>query len=457
MDRRKFLQSSAAAASALTIPTSVLRGSETSKAAREPRKVGLIGCGWYGKVNLIHLLQVEDVEVVSVCDVDSDKVKQAAILFAKRNASGNRPQVFGDYRKQLEQLKHDLIIVGTPDHWHALPTIAAMESGAHVYCEKPTACDVLESKAMLDTARRLNRKLQIGTQRRQIPHLLTVKKDIVEAGLLGDIGLAEMCCYYHMRNNNTLEQSPDLEPPPHLDYEMWTGPAPMKPYNGIIHPKGWRAFMEYGNGIVGDMCVHLFDMTRWMLDLGWPKSISSSGGVLVAPNSRANITDTQNCTFKYDDVELLWTHRTWGAAPDPEYSWATVIYGAKGTLKLDFKKFEFIPRGGGKRIKGNTQPDLENFPQDQPDHKDWDVDLVGARGTRALMKDWLAAIDNDTLPIADIKQGHISSASCILANLSLEVGRTLHWDPDTHQILGDQDANKLLQRPYRKPWTHPAG
>ena len=123
-----------------------------------------------------------------------------------------------------------------------------------------------------------------------------------------------MYCYYHMR---ATANPPDTAPPPNLNYEMWTGPAPMRPYNSLVHPRGWRAFMEYGNGIMGDMCIHMFDMVRWMMDLGWPKRISSAGGILVDKASKANISDTQSAVFDYGDLQCNWNQRSWGSAPEP--------------------------------------------------------------------------------------------------------------------------------------------
>ena len=121
----------------------------------------------------------------------------------------------------------------------------------------------------------------------------------------------------------------------------------MRPYNPIVHPRGWRAFMEYGNGIMGDMCIHMFDMARWMLELGWPQRISSTGGILVDKESKANIADTQSATFDFGDLEVVWQHRTWGEAADPKYPWAATFYGDKGTLKASVMGYDFIPQGGG--------------------------------------------------------------------------------------------------------------
>ena len=205
---------------------------------------------------------------------------------------------------------------------------------------------------MLAAARKHQRVVQVGTQRRSTPHIIEARDRFIREGKLGKIGLVEMCCYYHMR---ATENPPDTDPPPYLDYEMWTGPAPMRPYNRLVHPRGWRAFMEYGNGIVGDMCIHMFDMVRWMLGLGWPKRVSSEGGILVDKQSKANISDTQTATFDYDDLKIVWQHRTWGAAPDPDpnYAWSSTFYGDKGTLKVSVYSYDF--RAGRRQGRGASR------------------------------------------------------------------------------------------------------
>ncbi|MEM1071186.1 MAG: Gfo/Idh/MocA family oxidoreductase, partial [Planctomycetota bacterium] len=294
MDRRKFLSQSATVASLAALSTRAY-----AAPAMKPRRVALIGCGWYGKCDLLQLLNVEPVEVVSLCDVDSQMLAEAADLFALRQVSKKRPRTFSDYNAMLAEKDFDIVLIATPDHWHALPMIAAVNAGADVYVQKPTGVDVLESKAMLDAARRTGRVVQVGTQRRSTPHLIEAKERVVDAGLLGEIAHAEVCCYYHMRARGN---PPDSKPPTNLDYEAWTGPAPMRPYNALVHPRSWRAFMEYGNGIVGDMCVHMLDMVRWQLELGWPDRISSTGGILVDTESKANISDTQTATFGFDDL-----------------------------------------------------------------------------------------------------------------------------------------------------------
>ena len=296
--------------------------------------------GWYGKIDLFRLIQVEPVEVVAMCDVDRNMLDHAAKMTATRQKSGREPRKYGDYKEMLAQEEMDLVLINTPDHWHALQMIDACRAGIDIYCQKPISVDIREGQAMLAAARKYDRVVQIGTQRRSTPYLIEAKERIVEEGLLSDIGHVEICCYYHMRANRN---PPDTSAPGYLDYDMWTGPAPMLPYNEMRHPRSWRAFMEYGNGIVGDMCVHMLDMVRWMLDLGWPLKVSSSGGILVQKESKANITDTQTVTFEYEKFPVVWTHRSWGTPPDPDYPWAAFIYGSKGTLKASVNRYDFLP------------------------------------------------------------------------------------------------------------------
>lgn len=447
MKRRKFLQATATAASIAAIAARAHADEKT-----KPRRVGLIGCGWYGKCDLLQLMNIEPVEVVSLCDVDSNMLTEAQSLFASRQVSQNTPRIYSDYTKMLAEKDLDIVLIATPDHWHALPMIAAVEAGADVYVQKPTGVDVLESKAMLEAARRTNRVVQVGTQRRSTPHLIEAKERIVDAGLLGDIAHAEVCCYYHMRAKGS---PPDTTAPDYLDYEAWTGPAPMRPYNEMVHPRGWRAFNEYGNGIVGDMCVHMLDMVRWQLGLGWPDSISSQGGILVDLNSKANITDTQTATFGFDDLNVVWTHRSWGDAPDAKYPWAGIIYGDKGTLKLSVNSYDFTPRGGGKAMHGEALIETDKFPTDVTDQKDWRLELHVASAIRGHMRNFLHCVDSREKPIADIEQGHISSASCVMANNALVLDRTIRFDPESHTVPGDDEATAMLARPYRAPYKHP--
>jgi predicted dehydrogenase len=444
MNRREFLQATAAGVALSSM------GAYAAEFADQKKRVGLIGCGWYGKCDLLRLIQVAPVEVVSLCDVDRRMLSEAVDIVASRQASKRKPRTYSDYRQMLKEKDLDLVIIATPDHWHALPMIAACEAGADIYVQKPIGVDVVECQAMVAAARKHKRVVQVGTQRRSTPHLIEARDQILKTGKLGKIALVEICCYYHMRAR---ENPPDTAPPDYLDYEMWTGPAPMRPYNKLVHPRGWRAFNEYGNGIVGDMCIHMLDMVRWMMDLGWPISVSSSGGILVDKASKANISDTQSATFDFGDLKVVWTHRTWGESPDPKYPWAATFYGDKGTLKASVNSYDYIPLGGrGTPIHKDVVMELEQYPEDKTEK---DLERHVAPAIRGHMKDLLQNIASRGKPVADIEQGYISSASSILANLSMQLGRTLQWDATKGRVIGDKEANRLLRRPYRSPWVHP--
>ncbi|MGA2501785.1 MAG: Gfo/Idh/MocA family oxidoreductase [Tepidisphaeraceae bacterium] len=445
MNRRDFLKAAAAG-----FALSTLGGYVAHAAEQKTYRVGLIGTGWYGKSDLFRLIQVSPVEVVSLCDPDKHMLAEAADLTAQRQKNKKRPRLYGDYREMLKEKDLDIVLVGSPDHWHSLQMIAAVEAGADVYCQKPISCDVLEGEAMVAAARKHNKVVQVGTQRKSTPHLIDVKKNIVETGMLGKIGHVELCCYFHMRANG----NPPVQPvPDFFDYETWTGPAPLRPYDGLPHVRWWRTFMEYGNGICGDMCVHMYDTARWILNLGWPKKVTSVGGILVQKEGKSNIADTQVATFEHPEFNVVWQHRTWGTAPDPDYPWAIFIHGEKGTLKASTMRADFIPDGNGEKIHKDVVYEKEQFPEDVTEK---DIELNAAPATRLHMKDFLAAIEKRGKPVADIQEGHTSTASCILANVSMALGgRPLVYDPAKRLVVGDAEATRLLRRPWRAGYKHP--
>ena len=444
MDRRKFLRAGSAG-----LALSATAGYAQEFVARKSKRVGLIGTGWYGKSDLFRLLQVAPIEVVSLCDVDRRMLAETAEMVAARQASKQKPRTYGDYREMLRERDLDVVLVATPDHWHALPMIAAVEAGADVYVQKPISVDVVEGQAMISAARRHQRVVQVGMQRRSTPHLIDARDRIIKPGKLGRIGLVEIYCYYHMRAKL---DPPDTPSPPYLDYEMWTGPAPRRPFNVLVHPRRWRSFMEYSNGIIGDMGVHMFDMVRWLLGLGLPKRISSSGGILVEKDSRANTPDTQLATFDYGDLSVVWQHRSWGQAPDAKYPWGATFYGDQGTLKAGVFGYDFLPLGKGSPLHQDVTYELEQYPEDRTEK---DLERHVAPAIRGHLRDFLRSVASRGRPVADIEEGHISTASCILANIAMQLGRTLTWDAQSQQVVADEEANRRLQRPYRQPWVHP--
>ncbi len=440
MNRRDFLQSSAAAGVALASTATLAAGEN-----QPPRRLraGVIGTGWYGMVNCRHLINEggDGVEVTALCDVDSQMLREAADEVQRR--TNRRPQTFGDFREMLRPRNLDVVIVGTPDHWHALTAIAAMEAGADVYVEKPICHTYLEGKAMVDTARRLNRVVQVGTQRRSTPHIVSAR-EFYQEGRLGRVGMIRAFCYYSMRGN---ANPPVEQPPEHFNYDFWTGPAPMRPYTRLVHPRTWRKFKEYSNGILGDMGIHMLDVARWFTGDRYPRRISSTGGIYVLRGGRPNITDTQTVTYDYPDKTIIWEHRTYGRFEHPGVGWGVTFYGERGTLQVTLESWDFFPHRGGEAIHRDAV-------RDERDDPDYERAVIAPAG-RAHWQNFLDCVRNRRRPVADIEEGHISTAMCVLGTVSQELGRSLNWNADRQQFENDEEANRLLRRDYRQPWEYP--
>jgi len=445
MQRRDFLRDGARLAALAPLATTT---GAAEPAAGAPLRVGLIGCGWYGKTDLFHLMQVAPVEVVGLCDVDSAMREAAAELVAGRQPSGNKPPLFGDYRTLLAEARPQVVLVATPDHWHCLPTIAACRAGCDVYVQKPISFDVVEGRAMVAAARKYGRTVQVGLQRRSTPHLLEARDRFIATGKLGKIAAVDIHSYYGSRP----AFPPAADPPATLDWEMYCGPAPRIDFHPQLHPRAWRDCIEFSNGQTGDLCVHFYDLVRFFLGLGWPQRVSASGGALLRPaGSTIRLHDTQTALFDHGAVQVVWTQRNWGENPDPAYPWGATLYGDQGTLKLSVQTYDFQPKGGGAAEHGVFLDERATYPEDAT-HKE--TEPFAASATRRHMADFLAARSAGRRPVADIAEGHVSSAACILANLSMRLGRTITLDSEGG-VVGDAEAEALLARPYRAPWTHP--
>ena len=423
----------------------------STSATALPYRVGVVGSGWFGKLDLFTLMQVAPVEPVALCDVDRTMLEDAGAQTMARADSvlkpAKRPALYEDYRAMLAAHTFDIVIVATPDHWHTLPTLAALKAGANVYLEKPVSVDVVEGRALVGAARAAKHTVQTGMQRRSTKFLIEARDKVVRAGLLGKVAQVDIYGFYHQR--------PPHFPPPSpapAFWDIYCGPAPVVPYNTAIHPRQWRAFMEFGNGYMGDIGVHFIDCCRFLLDLRWPRSISSSGGIYVDKDSAATVPDTQIAAFQYDDMLMTWTNRQWGQGTDPATPWGARLYGDKGTLRVTPTGYDFTPAGAKTpTMSAELGPELTEFPSDQALSN---VDKPLFAITRENMRDFVRALKTGTRPASDIEEGYISTSICALANLSMKLGRPLKWDGEN--IVGDAQAQSMLARPYRAPWVHPA-
>ena len=444
LPRRGVLQGAAAVAA--------LSSSAFAAETPRPYRVGVIGVGWFGKLDLFSMMQIAPIEVVALADVDRNMVAEAADKVMQRTDSvrrpTHRPATYHDYRDMLARHHFDIVIVATPDHWHALPTIAAINAGAHVYMEKPVTVDMREGEAVIAAARAKNRVVQVATQRRTSPFVQDAKTRVIDPGLLGKVGHVEVFCYYHQRPAHF---SPPSQPPENLDWDFYCGPAPLIPFRREMHIRDWRAFFEFGNGYMGDVGVHMIDTARYLLALDWPKRVSSDGGIFIDKLSASNVPDVQSATLEFDDLVMTWTNRQWGSMPDDDEQWGVALYGEKGQLRIYNKGYQFIPLQG-ERIASRLPDETDRYPLDATWWLNWEQPLAAL--TRHHMRDFLDAVDAGRRPTADIEEGHKSTACCILANTAMKLGRTLNWDGQ--HVVGDAEADAALARAYRAPWTHPS-
>lgn len=444
VSRRDFLASTAATGMALAAPA--VHGAEKN----EKHRTALIGSGWWGMNILRAAIQAGRFEVVAMCDVDRRILDPAAAEVEK--LTGSAPKKYGDFRELLDKEKPGIAIVATPDHWHPLVTIAAVQAGAHVYVEKPIGHTIGEGRAMVNAARSTGKVVQVGTHRRVSPHNVS-GREFIRSGKLGKVGMVRAFVHY---GGGPEKPRRNVEPPRELDWNMWCGPGPLRPYNGDpkspwgggIHPRGFRQYLDYANGTLGDWGVHWMDQILWILDEKWPKTVYSTGGrpikgppILTKEEQTTDAPDHQVAVLQFEDFTATWEHRQFaGNNAEKGESVGCYFYGTKGTFHMGWQSgWVFYPTGRGKEpIRQAPQlhkPDDQNIPE--------------------LWADFLAAIKTGKRPVCDIEEIHYSTNLSLLGMLSYKLGRSVRWDGQQEVILGDPEANQLLRREYRPPWKYP--
>jgi predicted dehydrogenase len=414
-NRRRFL--GAAAALALHRPAS---------AAGEKVRLGLIGCGWYGMVDLNAAFKAGGVEAVALCDADSKHLAEAAAAVEKRQ--GSPPKTFKHHRELLDQPGLDAVVIATPPQWHALQFIDACRKRLHVYCEKPLAYDIREGRAMVEAARKSGAVVQVGFQRRQSAAFQQAARYIRD-GHAGRIVQVDVNIHY---TAGTPDPSPQ-DPPASLDWDLWCGPAPKLPYSPAIAHRSWRLEAAYGNGHLVDWGIHLMDAARVALGETTPKSVTAAGGIY---HYKGKITtpDTLTAHFEFEKCPVVWRHRLWGAAEYlPETNNGITFFGENESVFAADNRWVVIPRKGERRV-------------------------TEARSDAGLlhMQDFLEAVRNRRRPSCTIEDAYDSTTTVQLGMIAYRAGGRVDWDRAREQIPGNPAAAKLLKRDYRAPYRHPA-
>jgi len=440
VNRRDFLKTTAGAAAGLALAAPFVHAAEKAPAKY---KTALVGSGWWGMNILREAIAAGQSTVVGLCDVDTRALDKTGAEVEKLN--GDKPARYADYRELIEKEKPDILINATPDHWHPLITIAAVKAGAHVYVEKPISHTVLEGRAMVKAARDAGKIVQVGTHRRISPHNVS-GRDFIRSGKLGKVGMVRT--FVHYAGGGPEQPQANEEAPKGLNWDMWCGPAPLRPFNRRIHPRGFRQFLDYANGQLGDWGIHWLDQVLWALDQKGPKKVFSTGGrpikgkpVNDGAAQTSDSPDHQVVAYEFDDLTVTWEHRMFaGNNAEKGENVGCYFYGTEGTLHMGWQQgWRFYPVSGKEPI--HTPPQLN-----QPD----------AQNIKELWADFLASIKSGKLPTSDIELGHRSTTMALLGMLSLKHGKSVAWDADKEEILGDPEASKLLTREYRKPWAYPS-
>lgn len=437
MQRRTFLQTTSAAAGLAVFQAAAADEPAGKKSANDRVSVCVAGVRGRGGSLLATFAALPDVDVKYVCDLDDDVLKSRIAQVEQR--TGKRPEAIKDFRKALEDKSLDALVLGTPDHWHALPTIFACQAGKDVYVEKPDGHNILEGRTMVAAGKKYGRVIQMGTQSRSGKHMASAMAYIAEKNL-GKVRFAKA---WESARQGSIGKPADSDPPPGIDYDTWLGPAPKRPFNVRRFHGNWRWFFDYGTGDLGNDGVHRLDMARWALEtgiaaqgeqpIGLPRAVSALGGKYYFDDMQ-EWPDTLMVTYDYPGYLLTYEMRVWNAYHLHDESEGAALYGDNGSIIIGNGRWRAFD-AKGKLVKEdaagyNDAGHAQNF-----------VDCMRTRNK----------------PTADLETvGHPSSLLCHLGNVAWRTGRTVRFDPETYSFGNDEEANRLLTRPeYRKPWLLP--
>ena len=437
-DRRSFLQSSSTLLAGAGMVSGMPIGSRAASiiGANETVTVGVIGCNGMGFSDLKAHLALPNVSCAALCDVDANVLEKRAAEVAQM--TGKNPQTYGDYRKMLEQKDIDAVIIGTPDHWHCLTMIDACEAGKDVYVEKPIANSIEECNLMVKAGERYNKIVQVGQWQRSDEHWDRALA-YVKSGKLGKIRLVKAWAY--MGWMKEIPKKPDQpNPPPGVDYKMWLGPAPDRPFNKNRFHFKFRWFWDYAGGLMTDWGVHLIDMVLSGMDATAPNSVMASGGKFAYPNDAAETPDTMQAVYEFDDFSMLWEHAVGIDGGPYGRSHGVAFIGNLGTLVVDRNQWEVIPETENGAYKTEALPV-------QPGQ--------GKSGLDKHAENFISSIKTREKPVCSIEVGRLAAVNAQLGNIALKTGQKVYWDKQNGTFKDNEQANALLKASYHGQWKLP--
>ncbi len=436
MTRRKFIQQSALAAIAAgSFQSPFIRVARANEpGANDKIRIGLIGAGGMGcRVSggdLACFFLNPEVECAVVCDVDESRFAEA--LDVCKTHDRKQPDTVKDFRRVLDRKDVDAVLIATPDHWHALPTVMAAQAGKDIYVEKPLAKTVDEGRAMLEAVKKYNRVAQMGSQWRSAAHIIEAT-EIIRSGKLGKVSLARAWAFLdwlpsigHVANGPV---------PAGVDYNMWLGPAQLRPFNANHFHFNFRWFWDYAGGLMTDWGVHLLNIASMGLPPQNPKSVTAAGGKFILDDD-SETPDSLVTVYDYPTCQLIWEHRTGLNNGLNGRSWGIEWHGTEGNIILNDAGYELV-----------TEPKKANIASQKK---------KGSGDPRpAHVRNFLDCMKSRQQPVLNLEVGHRVSTLAHLGNIAYRTGRKIVWDDVKEKVVDDHEADKLVSVKYRKPWHLP--
>jgi predicted dehydrogenase len=443
MKRRIFLSESSKIVGGAVLATALpnrIFGKTTTVAPSDRVRVGVIGAKGQGSANMNSMLKLPEVDIVSLCDVDETVLRNRNSDLKK----ANRKEVptFKDYRKLLENKDLDAVIIGTPDHWHALPMIAACQAGKDVYCEKPVGRTIEECNAMLAAARKYERVVQVGQWQRSHKHWQDAI-DFVQSGKLGKIRLVKTWAYQGWMK--TLTKKADSPAPKGVDYDMWLGPAPKRPFNENRFHFNFRWYWDYAGGLMTDWGVHIIDMGLAGMKAQGPKSVMASGGLFHSNDNAMETPDTLQAIYEFDGYTMIWEHANGIDGGPYGRDHGVAFIGNNGTLVVDRGGWEVIGEKNRVNWAEVNGMKMESIPLTKS---------VGS-GLDFHTRNFVDCMKSRAKPNCDIAIAQNTALNASLGNIAFRTNRKIFWDAAKQEILNDKDAQLLTLANYQNGWALP--
>ena len=446
MKRRKFVQkSSILGAGALLATNPMLQAVPRRISPNDKLQIGVIGCNGMGWSNTNSMLKMDDVDLIAICDVDQAAIDKRLASYAKLRT--NKPTVYGDYREVINNPEIDAVIIGTPDHWHCLPMVEAVQAGKHVYVEKPISNTIEECRIMVEAAKNSGMIVQVGQWQRSGPHYREAI-DFVRSGKLGNIRLVKVWAYQGWMK--PVDKLADEPVPEGVDYDFWLGPAPKRPFNRNRFHFNFRWFWDYAGGLMTDWGVHEIDIALYAMQANAPISVMASGGKLAYPDDASETPDTLQTVYQYNDFSMLWEHAT-GIDGGPYGRTEGIAFiGNNGTLVVNRQGYEVLvekfPRGYAERGEPRMEP-VEGFQKPKELnyldlHTQNFVDAIKANDPKLLN--------------TPIDSGSVAAINAQMGNIAYKTGEKVYWDPETGGFKKNKLANKLVKAQYHNDWKLPS-